>query len=123
MSSAQLLAAVSAVAAMDAELAEDRLTRNLGLELLVEMVLHDIAAAIGTALGQGSFVGFIDLAGRRWRAMAMLAVLVALFASWFFRLFLGFTFGERRRLSFDGALDRFETFLEIAIDLLESVDA
>src|SRR5579859_4281874 len=101
MSAAQLLAAVSAMAAMDVELADDRLTRNLGLELLVQMVLDDIAAAIGTLLGQGSIVGFIDLAGRRRRTMAMLAVLLALLSPWFFGPFLGFTFGERRRLSLD----------------------
>src|SRR6266436_9668571 len=101
MSAAQLLAAVSAVAAMDVELAYDGLARNLGLELLVEMVLDDSATAIGTALGQGSFVGFIDLAGRRWRPMAMLAVLIALLSPWFFGFLFGFAFGERRRLSLD----------------------
>ena len=45
--------------------ADDRLTRNLGLELLVEMVLDDLAAAVGTLLGQRRVEGFIDLFRRR----------------------------------------------------------
>jgi len=51
MSAAQVLAAFFAMAAMDCEFTNDRLTRNLSLKLLIETILDDIAAAIGTLLG------------------------------------------------------------------------
>src|ERR1700687_1172206 len=81
MPAAHVLAAPLAVAAVDVELANDGLAWNLGLELLVEVVLDDVAAAIGTLLGQGSFERCIDLGGRRRLAMSVPTVLVALLAA------------------------------------------
>jgi hypothetical protein len=49
--------ALLAVAAADVELPYDGLAWDFGLELLIEFVEGNIAAAIGTLLGQGSFEG------------------------------------------------------------------
>ena len=100
MSAAQVLAALSAMATVDIELACDGLTWNLGLELLIEMVFDNVAAACRTAFGQRSFKGFIHRAGRR--AMAVVAVLLALFATRLFRVFLGWAFGKGSGLPFGG---------------------
>jgi hypothetical protein len=123
MPAAHVLAALFAVAAVDVEPANDRPTWNLGLELLVEVVLDDLAAASGTLLGQGSVERFIDLFGRRRLTMGVRAVLVALLAARLLGTLLGLAFGERRRLTLGRAFGIFEAFLEIANDLLQLLDA
>ena len=70
MPATPVLAALLALAAVDVELPDDGLAWDLGLELLVERVFDDIAAAIGTMIGQRGVEGFIDLSGlggSRWR--------------------------------------------------------
>jgi hypothetical protein len=51
MPAAQVLAAFFAMAAVDCKFTNDRLARNLSLKLLIETILDDTAAAIGTLLG------------------------------------------------------------------------
>src|SRR5580658_2083760 len=68
-------AAVGTMADVDAELPHDRLTRDLGLELLCHGRLDEVAAAMRAGIGQGNFVAFADLFGGRRRAVAMPAVL------------------------------------------------
>src|SRR5947209_7172896 len=107
MPTADALAASLAVAAVDVELADDGPARDVGLELLVEMVLDDLTAAIGTLRGQRRLMGFIDLGGRRRLAVGVQAVLAALFAARLFGAFLGFPLGERSRLTLGGAFGFF----------------
>src|ERR1700678_51068 len=81
MSATMMLAALFAVTAVDVELSDDRPTGDFGLELLVEVVLDDLAAAIGALFGQRCVMGFINAFGRRRLTMGVLPVLVALFAT------------------------------------------
>ena len=104
---------------MDGELAEDGPAWNLGLKRLVEVVVDEGAAAIGTLLGEGSFEGFIDLLGRRRGAMTMPAVFFALLAARFFRVLLGLAFGKRSGWPLGRAFDFFKAFVEIANGLPE----
>jgi hypothetical protein len=97
-----------AVASVNVELADHRLAWDFGLILLDDVAFRDGTAAVGTGGGQGCLVAFIDLVGKRGRSMAVLAVVVAGFATGCFGLLLGWTFGERRRLPFAGPLDLFE---------------
>jgi hypothetical protein len=119
MPTPHVLAAVGAMAAVNDELANDGLAGNFRLELLVEMILDDSATASGTLFRQSRLKGFIDLGGRRWRPMAVWAVVLALFAAGFLGLGLGFTFGERRRLPLGRAFNFLEPFLEIANGVLQ----
>jgi hypothetical protein len=103
MSATQVLAALSAMAAVDFEFPKDGLAWNLGLELLIEMILDDVTAAIGTVIGQGRVERFIDLVGRRRLPMAVLAVLVAGLAARLVGVLFRRTFGERGGLPLGGA--------------------
>jgi hypothetical protein len=114
MPAAHVLTALFAVAAVDVELADDWPARDFGLELLVEVVFDDLAAAIGTLLGQRRLVRFVDLARRRRFAMGVRPVLVALFAARLFGLGFGFPLGERGGLPLGRALGFFEALLERA---------
>jgi hypothetical protein len=113
VSAAQMLAALAASAAVDGECADDGLSWDIGLKLLVEMILDDIAAAIGTLFGQGRIEGFIDALGRRRLTMGVQAVLLALFAARLFGTLLGFAFGKRGGLSFGGAFEFVDAFSEL----------
>jgi hypothetical protein len=119
MSATQMLAAFFAVAAVDCEFTNDGLTRNLGLKLLIEAILDDIAAAIRTLLGQRCVERFINLGRRRRFAMTVLAMLFALLAAWLFGIPFRFVFGKRRRLSLGGAFEFFDSFLEFTNGLLQ----
>jgi hypothetical protein len=123
MPAAHVLAAPLTMPAVNVELADDRPARNLGLELLIEMVLADRAAARGTLLGQGGVQRFLDLLGRRRRAMGVSAVLVALLAAGLFGVLLGRPLGERGRLPLGGAFRFVEALLEFAHRRFEAVDA
>jgi hypothetical protein len=118
VSATQMLAALAAAAAVDGEFADDGLSRNVGLKLLVEMILDDIAAAIGTLFGQGGSESFIDALGGRRLTMGVQAVLFAFLAARLFGTLLGFAFGERGGLALGGAFEFFNTFLQVADDLL-----
>jgi hypothetical protein len=119
VSATQVLAALLAMATVDVELADDGLAWHLGLELLIEMVLDHVAAAIGTLLGQGHVECFIDLGGRRWLAVAVLTVLVAGLAARLLGLLFRLALGEGRGLPLGGAFDLLQTMLQIANGLLE----
>jgi hypothetical protein len=118
MPATQALAALLAMAAVDVELADDGLAGNVRLELLIEMILDDVAAAVGTVIGQGRVKRFSDLLGRRL-AMAVLAVLVASLAARLLGMLLRCAFGEGSRLPLGRAFDLLKTMLQIANDLLE----
>jgi hypothetical protein len=113
MSATQMLAALFAMAAMDREFADDRFAWDLGLELLIERVFDDIAAAVGTVIGQGSVEGFVNLFGLGRLAMSVLAVGIAFFATGL----LGFAFrlvlGKGCSLPFGRAFEFFNAFLEL----------
>ena len=119
MSATQVLTALLAVTAVDLEFANDGLTRNLGLKLLIEMIFDDIAAAIGTLLGQRRAERFIDLGGRRGLATGVFAVPSALLASRLLGVLLRFTRRERGGLAFGGAFAFVEAALQIADRLLK----
>ena len=113
MSAAQMLAAFLAMAAVNFEFADDGLTGDLGLKLLIEMILDDIAATVGTLLGQRSVEGFID-AFRWWRfAMSVLAMLIAFLTARFFGILLGLALGERRGLAFGGTFEFLDSLLKL----------
>ncbi len=97
-----------ALAAMNVELTNQRLARDFGLVLLDDVGFRDGAAAVGTGLGQRSLVALVDLLGRRRRAMAVWAVVVAGLASGCFGLFLGRAFREGSGLAFASPLALFE---------------
>jgi hypothetical protein len=122
MSATQMLAALAAMAAMNVELAEDRLAWDIGLELRIEMILDDRSAARGALIGQGRLVGFIDPFGWRRLAMSVTAMQISLFAARLFGPLLGLTFGERGGLPFGGAFGFIKTLLEIAIGFLKLFD-
>jgi hypothetical protein len=111
MSAAQMLAAFIAVAAVDFELAENGLAWNLGLELSIEMILDNIAPAIGTLLGQSRIECFIDLFGGRKFAMGVFAVLVARLAACLFGILLRFSLRKWSGLTLGGPFAFLEAFL------------
>jgi hypothetical protein len=113
MSATQMLAALAAAAAMDGEFANDGLSRDVGLKLLIQMILDDVAAAIRTLFGQGRIEGFIDALSRRRLTMSVLAVLLALLAARPLGPFLGFAFGKRRGLTFRSAFEFFDPLLQL----------
>jgi len=119
VSAPQALAALLATAAVDGEFPNDGLVGNLGLELLIEMIFDNVAAAIGTVIGQGRIERVLDLLGRRWLAMAMLAVLAAGLAARLLGILFWRAFGEGSRLPFGGAFDLLKTLLQIAKALPE----
>src|SRR5688572_28319387 len=85
VSATQPFAAALAMATVDGELPHDGLAWEVGLELLIEPlgIFDDAAAAVRTLFGQRGVECFVDFLRLRWRSMAMLAVLLACFASWF----------------------------------------
>jgi hypothetical protein len=112
VTAAEILAAVVAMSAMDGEFADDGFTRNLGLELLIETVLDDVAATIRTLFGERRVEFFVDAGRRRRWSMGMLAMLLAGLASRLFGSTFGRTFGERGGLSFGGAFEFVDASLE-----------
>jgi hypothetical protein len=100
---------------VDVELADDRLARNLGLILLIDVGFVEFAATAGTGIGQLRFVNFVDLVGR-WRGpMTMPTVVLAALASWRFGMLLWRALGKRCRLTLGGSL----ALLEQALKLLD----
>ena|SRR5437588_883645 len=90
--------AMLAAANVNVELALNGPARNLDLVLLVNMRFLDIAAAVGTLVGQRCFVGLVDLFGRL--SMGFGAVVLAGLATWLFGFGLGRPFGEGGSLAF-----------------------
>ena len=76
---------------------------DLGLELVGRAGLDEAAPAVRAGVGQVGLVALGDLFGRRWRAVAVLAVGVARLAAGRLRVGLGRTFAERGGLSLAGA--------------------
>jgi hypothetical protein len=119
MSAPQKLAAFFALAAVDCEFADDRLARNLGLKLSIEMPFDDIATTTGTAIGQNRVELFINLVWGRRLAMGVFAVLFARLTARLSGLLFRLAFRERGRLSLGSAFEFFDAFLEFADDLLK----
>src|SRR5580704_7475223 len=119
MSTPQKLAAFFALAAVDRELADDGLARNLGLKLLIEMIFDDIATTTGTAIRQNRVEFFIDSVWGRRFAMGVLAVLLARLTARLFGLLFRLILRERGRLSFGGAFEFFDTLLKLADELFK----
>jgi hypothetical protein len=90
-----------ATANVNIELALNGPTWNLDLILLVGVRLRDVAAAVGTSVGQRRLVDLVDPLGRL--AMGLGAVVLAGFATGFLRLGLGRPLRERSSLAFAGA--------------------
>jgi len=92
------LAACVAVADVDAELAEERRARNLGLELLGRAGLDEATLAVRAHIREGRLVALSDRF--RWRGpVAVLAVSAPRFAAGHFWIGLGRAFAERGGLS------------------------
>src|ERR1700749_4340597 len=104
---------------MDGELADDGLAGDLGLKLLIEMILDDIAAASGTVIGQRSVERFIDLRGGRRLAVGMSAMLLARLAARLFGVRFGLALGERSRLSLGRAFEFVDALKELVDGLLQ----
>ncbi len=81
----------------------ERSARDLFLILGLDVGFADFAATFGTGVRQRRFQDFINVLG--YRSVAMLAVLAAGLASRLFRMLLGLTPRERRRLAFAGTLE------------------
>ena len=116
----QMLAAPTAMTAMNVKLANDRLAWNLGLILLVETVLNNVAATAGTLVRQRRFVGLVNLIGRRRRPMAVSAMRFARLAARFLGIGFGFALGKRSGLTLRGLLGGGETSLQVRDGLLEA---
>src|SRR5437667_7836811 len=82
---------------MDVELPLNGPPWDLDLILLIDACLDDRFAAIGTRIGQGSVVGFVNFGGRL--AMRLGAIIVARLTAGLSRLILRLALGERRGLS------------------------
>jgi len=95
-------ATLVAVTDMDAELAHDGPTRDVGLELLGDAGFDQASLAVRAGVRQRRFVAFVDLFGRRFGAMTVATVGVAALASGGLGLGLGWTFAEGCGLSFAG---------------------
>ena len=92
-----------ALADVDVELPADRPARDLGLELLGAVGLDQAPRAVRAGVGQTGFVDLVDLVGRGWRPMAVLAMLVARFAPGALGVGLGRPFAEGGGLTLGGA--------------------
>jgi hypothetical protein len=103
------LAALLAVADVDAKLANQRLARNLGLELIGDAGFDKVALTVRAGIGEVGLMALGDLFGGRWRTVAMSAVFITRFATGRFRIHLGRTFAERSRLSLAGAKSLLES--------------
>ena len=108
MSALAGLATVVAPAAVNVELPHDRLTRQLGLVLLIDVRFVQFAAAAGAGVRQGCLMDFVDLFWRRHRAMAMPAVTLTAFASGRFGVLVRRPLGKRCGLAFAGAFGLIE---------------
>jgi hypothetical protein len=95
--------ATAAVADMDIELAMNRPARDLDLILLLDVGFVERAAAIGTGIGQRGFVDFVDVRRRRWRSVALTAIVFAGLAAGLLGLGLRRSLGEGGGLAFAGA--------------------
>jgi hypothetical protein len=93
--------ALSAATDVNVELALNGPTRNLDLILVVDVRFVDLAAAIGTLLGQRRFVNLVDLLG--WIAMRLGAVVLARLTARLFRFGFRWPLAERSSLAFAGA--------------------
>jgi hypothetical protein len=98
------LTALPTTAEVDVELAVDRLTGDLNLELLGDVCLVERPATVGASVWQRRLVGFIDLVGLRWQAVGFGAVLLAALASRLLGVGLRWSFGEGGGLTLAGAL-------------------
>jgi hypothetical protein len=99
MAALDALAATTATADMDVELAEDGSAGDFGLVLPGHLCLADLRAAVRASIRQGRLVGFIDLGGVGRQAVAVAAVSSTAFAAGLFRLGLGRPLGEGRGLT------------------------
>jgi hypothetical protein len=95
-------AAHVAVTDVDTELADQRLTRDLGLELLGYASLDESAPTVRASIGELGFVALGNWFRWRW-SVAVGAVSVARLATGCFRIGLGWSFAKRSPLAFAGA--------------------
>jgi len=100
MASLDTLAAGTATADVDVELADDGAARDLGLELSVNLGLVDSSATVRASLGQGGIESLVDAVRRRSRAVTVATVGGTRFAARFPGMSLGKTFGEGSGLTF-----------------------
>ena len=96
-------AARLAVPDVDAELADQRRTGDLGLELVGRAGLDEPAPTVRASVGQVRLVALGDLLGWRRRAVAVGAVGIAGLAARRLRVGLGRPLAERGRLPLAGA--------------------
>ena len=88
---------------VDTELADEGRAGDLGLELLRRAGLDEAAPTVGAGVGEAGLVALGELLGRRWRAVAVLAVGVARLATGRLRVGLGRPLAERGGLPLPGA--------------------
>lgn len=93
---------------VDAELADQRLAWDVGLELVGRAGLDEAAPAVRARVGERSFVALGDLF-RRWRAVTVLAVGTTRLVAGRLRVGLGRALAERCGL----ALARANSFLQL----------
>jgi hypothetical protein len=108
---------------VNAEFSANGLNGNLFLKLAIDLViLRDVAAAMGTAVGQRRFEDFVDLIFGWNGSMSTLAVSGTFGPSGGLGILLGLALGEWRRLPLVGTRGLFELSLEtIALGLETSV--
>src|SRR5262249_21222152 len=113
MTAAHTTTATAASSLVNADFSANGLDGNLFLKLEIDLViLRDVAAAMGTAVGQERFEGFVDVLVGRRGAMAMLAIVGTAGPGSGPRLFLGLAPRKRCGLSLASALRLFELSLE-----------
>jgi len=115
-------AATTASAPTDAEFAEQRPLRQIGLKLLDGVDVFEIlSAAMRTFARQRRLIMFLDGLGGGRGPMPMFAVLRAGFAAVLLPLLLGLVPGKRRRLAFAGPFGLRQLAAQIGILRPEAV--
>ena len=123
MTATNTSAAMLALAFVNAKFSTNGLDGNFFLKLLIDLVVRgDVAATMGTAIGQRRFEDFVDLVVGEPGAMAMLAVVGAAGPGCGFGIRVRLALGEGCRLPLAGTLGFFELGLEAnAIGLETSI--
>jgi hypothetical protein len=106
---------------MDIESTYQGLTRDLDLELLIDMVFVGGSTTLGTLFRQRHIDDLVGLPFGKW-AMGLGAIVVARLAARCLGVLLGRSLGERSGLSFLGPCGLLQELLQLRHSLLEFSD-
>lgn len=115
-------AAIFAAALVNDDFAANGLDGDFGLELFRDvLVFGDVAATIGTAIGQRGVEDLVDLCRLGWEPMPMFTMAGAGFSAIGFRIFLGCSFGKGGGLSLAGLRRLLGLSLELLVRRLQTI--